>query len=484
MLEAIISITTFCESVGGADVEVPYTIIQSSDNGYVLAGWTNSFGNGNEDVYIVKLKSDGSLEWQRVIGTSDKDNGIYVIQSQDGGYIIVGYSRVSSPSLRDNAYIIKLDNSGNLVWSKTFVLNDHTYFNSLVELSNGDLVITGNDFSTGGSMYFVKLDQNGNVKWTKSISNPNRTDGYSIIKSTDGKIVLYGHIISSPGKIYIVKADTNGSIIWQKTIQDNNYVLIFAGEISQTYDNGFILTGYAYSNNKYDAFVVKLKSDGSIDWGNVYKTTNNLYGFSIIQSPDTGYLLAGQASGSALLMKLNKLGSLEWARTYMGSSFTSVKKTNDGGYITAGIISNDFYIVKLDNNFNTCPGCTYTDITNQIQVIPFGSLSNGSGTLVSVNPAIQSRGNMLIGTGNLNPYCSVEMNEFSNMEIRICNNKIYMKNLENGAYISIYDIQGRVLIRKRIVESDFEINLSELKKGIYMLEVKAKSERLIRGFIK
>jgi hypothetical protein len=223
--------STFAKTISGSNDDEARSIIQSSDGSYVVAGGTGSFGAGGFDIYVVKLDSGGNVQWTKTIGGSDGDVANSIIQSSDGGYVVAGLTRSFGAGDYD-FYVVKLDSSGNVIWTKTIggSLTDVAW--SIIQSSDGGYVVAGWtwSFGAGGSdIYVVKLDSGGNVQWAKTIGGSNN-DGsvsffyaaVSITQSSDGSYVVAGSTQSFGAgaypDMYVVKMDANGNVCFSQNI--------------------------------------------------------------------------------------------------------------------------------------------------------------------------------------------------------------------------------------------------------------------------
>ncbi len=158
-------------TIGGSGDDWGYSIIQTSDGGYAVAGRTESFGAGEADVYVVKLDEHGSLQWTRTIGGSKDDEGYSIIQTSDGGYAVAGKTNSFGAGWAD-VYVVKLDGGGNLQWTRTIGGSEDDEGWSIIQTSDGGYAVAGctGSFGAGGSdVYVVKLDGSGNLQWTRTI---------------------------------------------------------------------------------------------------------------------------------------------------------------------------------------------------------------------------------------------------------------------------------------------------------------------------
>jgi arginine repressor len=206
------------KTIGGSYSDVANSIIQSSDGGYVVAGWTESFGAGKTDIYVVKLDSAGNVVWAKTIGGSSYDFANSITQSSDGGYVVAGYT--SSFGAGGDIYIVKLDSDGNVVWTKTIGGSSEDVARSIIRSSDGGYVVAG--YTGGYDIYIVKLDSSWNVLWTKVIRGGHVAN--SIIQSSDGGYVVASSIYGVGAgnyDFYVVKMDANGNTCFS---QNYNYL--------------------------------------------------------------------------------------------------------------------------------------------------------------------------------------------------------------------------------------------------------------------
>ena len=348
---------------------IAYSIQQTTDGGYIVAGYTYSFGAGGWDVYVLKLNSDGSLAWQKTFGGSDYDVAHSIQQTTDGGYIVAGYTSSFGAGSRD-VYILKLNSDGSLAWQKTFGGSNYDVAHSIQQTTDGGYIVAGYTDSFGAGyndVYVLKLNSDGSLAWQKTYGGSNYDEAYSIQQTTDGGYIVAGRTNSfgSGGyDAYILKLNSDGSLAWQKTFGGSSYDV--AHSIQQTTDDGYIVAGYTSVGS--DVYILKLNSDGSLAWQKTFGGSNNDEAYFIQQTADDGYIVAGYTwtfvgSTDVYVLKLNSDGSLAWQKTYGGSDYDtdsdvaySIQQTTDGGYIVAGCTCSfgdrnlNVYILKLDSN--------------------------------------------------------------------------------------------------------------------------------------
>jgi len=411
----------FCRAIGGPSIEVGKSLIQTSDGGYAIAGTTTSFGAGGWDVYVVKLDASGNLQVTKTIGGPKNEEGNSLIQTSDGGYAIAGYTESFGAGQLD-VYVIKLDANGNLQWTKTIGGPGGEIGHSLIQTSDGGYAIAGYTYFFGAGewdVYVVKLDANGNLQWTKTIGGPEDEEGYSLIQTSDGGYAIAGYTYSfGAGKedIYVVKLDANGNLQWTKTIGGPESD--WSSSLIQTSDGGYAIAGYtkSFSVGGADVYVVKLDANGNLQWTKTIGGPASEIGYSLIQTSDGGYAITGTTSSDELaayfgpaeadiyVVKLDANGNLQWTKTIGGPEHDrglSLIQTSNGGYVIAGYTKSfgageaDVYVVKLDKNGNACCAVSQTS-----QVGSGGRLGSatpsigGGGKLTAPTPTTSSGGTL------------------------------------------------------------------------------------------
>ena len=188
---------------------------QTVDGGYVLVAETFSFGAGSADVYLIKTDSIGNVMWTKTYGGSSSDYGYSVKQTVDGGFIIAGYTNSFGAGLFD-LYVIKTDMNGNVIWSKTYGGASSDYGHSVIQTLDSGYVITGYTLSFGMAtqVYFVKLDSDGNLLWSMTYGGSGNDFGWSVEQTTDSGFVITGNTDSfgrGNRDVYLIKTDRFGN---------------------------------------------------------------------------------------------------------------------------------------------------------------------------------------------------------------------------------------------------------------------------------
>ena len=406
----------FCKTIRGPENEWGNSLIQTADGGYAIAGTTTSFGAGLSDAYLVKLDANGNLQWTKTIGGKEFEDGYSLIQTADGGYAIAGATNSFGAGGYD-VYVVKLDANGNLQWTKTIGgKKEDVGLMSLIQTSDGGYAIAGatNSFGAGnGDVYVVKLDANGKLQWTKTIGGPGDEIGFSLIQTSDGGYAIASYTTSfgaGGGDVYVVKLDAKGNLQWTKTIGGPADEIGFS--LIQTSDGGYAIAGLtgSFGAGGLDVYVIKLNANGNLQWTKTIGGKEDDKGYSLIQTSDGGYAIAGTTTSfgagdeDVYVVKLDANGNLQWTKTIGGTELDlghSLIQTSDGDYAIAGhTISfgageTDVYVVKLDKNGDACCAVSQTSRVGSGGRLRSATSSIGSGgTLTSPTPSTSSGGTL------------------------------------------------------------------------------------------
>ncbi|MBK9246566.1 MAG: S8 family serine peptidase [Ignavibacteria bacterium] len=398
------------KSFGGSGNDIATSVQSTSDGGYIVAGYTNSIdgnvtGNhGGEDCWVLKLNSNGSIQWEKTFGGSGVDRAQSIKQTSDGGYVMAGFTESNDGNVTGNHgqgdyWVVKLNSSGDILWQKSMGGSGNDGAGSIQQTNDGGYIVAGISASNNGDVtinhgntdyWVVKLNSSGTIQWQKSLGGSSEEQEYNSVQQTnDGGYIVAGASSSSDGDVtgnhggfdyWIVKLNSSGNIQWQNSLGGNGYD--FASSIQQTSDGGYIVAGSSELNNGditgnhgyTDYWVVKLNSSGTIQWQKSLGGSGYDGAFYIQQTSDGTFVVAGtvnsidgdvtrnQGDSDSWIVKLTPSGTIIWQKSIGGSSFDAaytLQQNNNGGYIVGGISGSnngdvtgnhggfDFWIVKL-----------------------------------------------------------------------------------------------------------------------------------------
>jgi len=351
------------KTFGGTSWDEAWSVHQTTDGGYILAGYTKSYGAGSGDFWLVKTDSNGNKTWDKTFGGTGWDTARSVQQTTDGGYILTGW--ISYGAGLNDAWLVKTDSKGNKEWDKTFGGTDGDGATSVQQTSDGCYILAGGTMSYGAGssdLWLVKADFKGNEEWNKTFGGTSWDEAASVQQTSDGGYILAGYTKSygaGSSDAWLVKTDSNGNEEWNKTFGGPDGDA--AASVQQTSDGGYIFTGWTAS---YDAWLVKTDSKGNEMWNKTFGGTYRDEGHSVAQTSDGGYILTGLriygvGSGDAWLVRTDSKGGEMWNKTFGGpdgDAAVSVRQTSDGGYILAGLTKSkgagkgDVWVIKLEGD--------------------------------------------------------------------------------------------------------------------------------------
>jgi TolB-like protein len=259
----------WAKTYGGTDDDVARFVQQTLDGGYIVVGETYSFGEGLSDIFLMKTDANGNIIWAKTYGGIVNDRAYSVQQTSDGGYIVAGYTNSFGAGGWD-IFLIKTDANGNIIWAKTYGGTDFDWAYSVQQTSDGGYIVAGWTDSFGAGLddiFLMKTDANGNIIWAKTYGGIVNDRAYSVQQTSDGGYIVAGRTDSFGAggwDIFLIKTDANGNVQWAKTYGGTNWDE--ASSVQQTSDGGYIVAGYTLSFGAgfYDAFLIKTDANGNI----------------------------------------------------------------------------------------------------------------------------------------------------------------------------------------------------------------------------
>jgi hypothetical protein len=474
---------TFAKTYGGTGDDRASYVLQTSDGGYIVVGDTGSLGADSVDIFLVKTDANGNIQWAKTYGGIVDEYAYSVQQTSDGGYIVAGYTNSFGAGYTD-IILIKTDANGNVQWAKTYGGTGWDWAESVQQTSDGGYIVAGGTSSFGaGGVFLIKTDANGNVIWAKTYGGAGAS---SVQQTSDGGYILAGETGSWPNyDIFLIKTDANGNIIWAKTYGGTDRD--WAYSVQQTSDSGYIVAGttLSFGAGWHDFLLIKTDANGNLQWAKTYGGTYYEFASSVQQTSDGGYIVAGWtntfgAGGSdAFLIKTDANGNVIWAKTYGGTNSegaSSVRQTSDGGYIVAGDTrsfgagGSDIFLIKTDANGNIGSCSIVRNVIPTVNTVsptvttPSLSVSSVSPTVNSVSltvtsltfnvsepcPFLSISESCQIASGLITPYKGgIKVSGFGEFEVKV------------------YNVSGGVV---KSAKGTNEVKL-ELSRGVYFVEV-------------
>ncbi len=433
----------FAKTYGGTNDDVAYSVQQTSDGGYIVAGETWSFGTGLQDFFLIKTDASGNVQWAKTYGGTGVDWARSVKQTSDGGYIVAGWT-YSFGAGGNDILLIKTDANGNVQWAKTYGGIDDDYAYSVQQTSDGGYIVAGWTYSFGAAekdILLIKTDANGNVQWAKTYRGTDEDWAYSVQQTSDGGYIVAGWTLS-------------------------------------------------FGPNPFNFFLIKTNSSGNVQWARTYGGTNNDYAYSVQQTSDGGYIVAGRTTsfgaGGAdfFLIKTNSSGNVQWARTYGGTGLDwarSVKQTSDGGYIVAGWTLSfgaggwDILLIKTDANGNIGSCGIVRNVTPTVTT-PSPTVTTPSPSVYSVSPTVTSP-SPTVTSPTLTVTAPCPLSDDNELGISesckpvssiITPYKGGIKVSGSGEFeVKVYNVSG-VMVKSVKGKDEFKL---ELPRGVYFVEV-------------
>jgi hypothetical protein len=364
---------TWKKSLGGSNSERPGEIQQTTDGGYIVGGSSKSKdgdvteNNGDFDYWIVKFNGSGDIVWQNSYGGTGSEGLNSIQQTSDGGYIAAGSSESKDKDVTDNHghfdyWVIKIDNTGNLIWQKSFGGSRDDFAYSVKQTSDQGYIVAGTTLSRDGdasansgsiSYLIIKLDALGNMEWIKSYGGSAADEARSIVQTKDGGYVIAGYTDSNDGDVagnhdpyntdfWILKINRFGGIEWQKRLGGSN--LEFAFSIVLTKDDGYAVAGSSYSADG-DVTQNKGKSDY---W--IVKLSGTLVGVKELEEQPLFNLYPNPANIQLIIKTDEKLiGSNYTVLNIMGQTVRSGKIISDNTLVEVGGLPGGTYFVRVQS---------------------------------------------------------------------------------------------------------------------------------------
>lgn len=382
---------------------------QTTDGGFILAGVTDAFGGGSLDVCLVRTDENGDPLWTRTFGGSSYEFSHSVCQTAGDGFILLGYTNSFGAGGYD-ILLIRTDENGDLLWARTFGGSSDDYCQCVRLTTDGGVVLGGvtTSFGVGAcNAWLVRTDGNGDLLWTRTFGGDSTESFVSLDQTWDGGFVLGGWTNSfgaASGDVLLIRTDENGDPLWTRTYGDG-----MGGSpdvcysVHQTSDGGFVLAGFtdSFGAGGNDAWLVRTDGNGDPLWTRTFGGSSDEVFLSLDQTTDGGFILVGytESFGSGwydiLLVRTDENGNSLWTTTFGGSEIElsySGGQTADGGFVVAGYSdsfgsgNSDLLLGKFDQSGKSCLG----EFASPTVTSPSPAVMSPTPTVTSVSPTVTS----------------------------------------------------------------------------------------------
>jgi hypothetical protein len=358
-------IETWERIIGGEGSDRGEAVKPTADGGFIIVGSTDSYGNGRQDVYLVKVDVFGEIEWEKTYGHIDNDIGRDVKVLPDGGYVIAAHT-TSFGSQDKFGWILRTDPNGDTLW--TNLIGWDVDARSIVASADGGFLFAGRGRlkqPTYMGLYLAKLSASGALEWETTY--PDIITAAEVIQLPSGEYVATGYLENRfYSEAFLLKMDEGGNEIWTRSYGG---ICLDFGEGLVLGDDGELVvagTTCSFSGADNDVYLLKTDSEGDLQWSRSLGDPNegevDESGRAIARSPNGGYVIVGRSNaldnfGDAYVLKINSLGTLLWQRFFGGTRVDgaeSVAAAPDGGYIVVGTTSSfgngstDIYVIRTN----------------------------------------------------------------------------------------------------------------------------------------
>jgi hypothetical protein len=254
---------------GGSLDDMAYAVDQTPDSGFIIIGATYSFGTGRPNIYAVRTDARGDTLWTKTYGGADEDYAFSVAATRDSGFMVCGWTRSYGAGMAD-IYLIKTDVRGDTEWTRTYGGAEDEYGHTVRQTADGGYIVAGSTLSSGAGLadfYLVRIDSSGDTLWTRTYGGDSSDLGHTVELTEDGGFIMAGQTSSfgaGSWDAWLVKTDSLGETLWTRTVGDTGDDRCYS--VQKTMDHGYIVAGSTGSTGSggFDAWLIKTDSAGRV----------------------------------------------------------------------------------------------------------------------------------------------------------------------------------------------------------------------------
>jgi hypothetical protein len=449
---------------GGSADDGGNCVMQTDDGGYLVAGYTKSFGVYWQDIYLIKTDAWGDTLWTKRIGKSEYGEMPYsMIKTNDNNFVVTGItSKIISGSYVHEVLLLKFNEYGDTLWYKNYGLYSENSGYDVKQTSDNGFIITGytrNNATASSYVLLLKTDESGNEQWMKTYALRQSNGGTSIIQTNDGGYFLVGYSHSGSlesSDCLLIRANALGDTLWTKLYGGVNFDACVCG-LETTSGNLFVLGNTkSHGNGGYNVFLSKLNASGDEIWIKTYGGNNDDLASMALSITDNSFILVGSTKSfgsgerDVYLIKTDLDGNEIWHRTFGGindDAASYIQQTDDGGFILSGYTKSfgaggfDVYLIKTD--------------------------ANG---IAGFEKIFQAENQCFIYPNPSSDILNIQIHSFYDNDVRF----------------NLFNINGQ-LAKSEILQNNgtgnFTINVSHLPKGVYILNIQTKTKQFNKKVI-
>jgi hypothetical protein len=363
---------------GGVGPDQGFDILENSDGELVIVGSTGNYGSGLIDVWVLRTDLDGNLLSSWAYGGPADEEGISIIECRDGGYAIAGATR-SYAYARYDAWLLRIDANGNVLWNSSFGGPGTDVALSVVECHAGGFALTGytSSFDRGNrDVYLIRVDANGRLLWERHFGGVDRDYSRDLIECSDGGFAIVGDngdpYLAPTGErdLWLIRTDQGGDMLWEQTFGGSNNET--GNSIIECSEGGFLLSGFteSYGAGDADMWLLRLNSIGTVLWNQTLGDEGPQYGRRVVECQTGGFTVVGSTYpvgagtlgglyGDFWLVRCDSAGNPLWTRVFGGAEddwCRSLVELSDGGFCITGYTfsfgegDRDLWLLRVDDS--------------------------------------------------------------------------------------------------------------------------------------